>query len=287
MSQQLRTYQTKEYPMKNNIWFLLGFLIVPCLLTSQDLSTTTDADTNDHTLIAFAKDTLKGDDPPPLIQVDEMPEVIHKIDIKYPTLALKDSIEGKVFVKVLVGEQGDVKKAVAIKGNREDFVNAAVEASKGWKFKPAMIKGKSVATWVVIPFDFKLAKDKGKQSKKNAYPDEVAQSITKLVDFILKGKDIELVKKRNIDPDAYLIFDNRFVSLYGVLNGEHKNIDLTQESGSEIRSPFIMKRSEDETTAFLFLKTQNKKGGPERYHTIFLAKSSTGEWKIKHWHVSF
>ncbi|MBN1397428.1 MAG: energy transducer TonB [Bacteroidetes bacterium] len=273
--------------MKNNVWFLLVFLIVPCLLAGQNLSTPTDADTNYHSLIAFTKDTLKDDNPPMFIQLDEMPQVINRVNTEYPKSALKDSVEGRVAVKVLVGEKGDVIKAIIAKGDREDFCNAAVEAIKKWKFKPGMIKGKPVASWVVIPFDFKLFKDKEKQSKNNAYPDKVAQSITELVDFILKGKDIEQIKKKNVDPNAYLIFDNQFVSLYGVLNGEHKSIDLTQEPGSEIRSPLIIKPLEDETNAFLFLKTQNKKGGRERSHTILFAKSSTGEWKITHWHVSF
>jgi TonB family protein len=273
--------------MKNTVWFLVGFLIVPFLLISQDLPTAKDGDTIRKPLVAFVRDTLKSDNTPPFMPIDEMPEAVHKVEPKYPTSALKDGIEGKVFVKVLVGEQGNVQKAVVVKGSREDFNNAAIEASKGWKFKPAMIKGKPAAAWVVIPFDFKLATDKEKEPKRNTYPDEVTESIMKSVDNILKGKDIELEKKNNVAPDAYLIYGNQFVSLYGVLNGEHKKIDLIQGSGSAIGSPLIMKRSKDETTAFLFLKTLKKQGRPERYHTIIFEKSSTGEWKIKHWHVSW
>ena len=125
--------------MKNNVGFLVVFLIAPCLLASQDLSTTNDADKSHQPLMAFVEDTLKNNDPPDFIQVEEMPEVIHKVETKYPPSALKDSIEGKVFLKVLVSEQGDVKKAVVVKGSREDLNNAAIEAGKGWKFKPALI----------------------------------------------------------------------------------------------------------------------------------------------------
>jgi TonB family protein len=274
--------------MKSILWLSICILIVPFLLFSQRiLPAAPDTDLNHQNLIAFTQDTSKNEGPPDFVPVEEMPQVIKKVEPKYPEAALKDKIEGAVFVKVWIDEQGNVKKTVLLKSDKEIFNNAAVEASKQWKFTPGKIKGKPVDMWVSIPFRFSLSAGEKDHSKDSTLHYEVFNTILKSIEGILKGKDIETAKKKNVNPGAYLIYGKQYVSLYGVLNGEHKNVKLIEGPESKILSPMMFKMPGDETTAYMILKTQIGKNGPTRFHTVLLAKSSSGEWQITHWHISW
>ena len=75
---------------------------------------------------------------------------------KYPESAKKDSIEGKVVVKVRIDETGIVRDCRVIRGVRSDLDSAAVNTVRNVKFTPAISQGKPVAATVMIPIDFRL-----------------------------------------------------------------------------------------------------------------------------------
>jgi len=54
-----------------------------------------------------------------------------------------------------VGKDGRVKRAVAVDGP-ELFRDAAVEAARKARFKPALQGRNPVEVWVIIPFNFEL-----------------------------------------------------------------------------------------------------------------------------------
>jgi TonB family protein len=95
------------------------------------------------------------------VPVEIMPEIVNQVNPVYPEEAKKNGIEGRVWVKVLVGKEGDAKKVVVAKSDNEIFNQSAIEAAMKYKFTPAMQGGKPVAVWVVMPFKFEL--DKGKK----------------------------------------------------------------------------------------------------------------------------
>ena len=88
--------------------------------------------------------------------VDEWPTPISRPNAKYPKAALKEKIQGKVFVNLLVGVDGKPKDAKIIKSESEALNHAALEAATKWVFKPAIYKGRPISVWVVIPFNFVL-----------------------------------------------------------------------------------------------------------------------------------
>lgn len=103
--------------------------------------------------------------PADYVPYEKPPEAIKQMPAKYPPAAKKDNVQGMVWLKTLVDEEGRVAK-VEIQKSEADVLNqAAVDAVKQWVFKPAIMKGKPVAVWVSIPFRFKLA-DKEKPSEK-------------------------------------------------------------------------------------------------------------------------
>lgn len=107
------------------------------------------------------------------VAVEEMPEPIGGIKaiqekIVYPEKAKQAGIEGRVYVKAYIDENGDVTNVELIKGlEQEAFwagnnnAGAALEAEamravKATKFKPGNQRGKNVKTQVSIPILFKL-----------------------------------------------------------------------------------------------------------------------------------
>jgi protein TonB len=75
----------------------------------------------------------------------------------YPQISRQLSEEGKVLVRVLVNEKGDVDQAVIKKSSHyERLDNAALDAIKQWRFVPAKRGETIVSAWVVVPISFNL-----------------------------------------------------------------------------------------------------------------------------------
>lgn len=77
--------------------------------------------------------------------------------LKYPEIARKAGIEGRVTVHVLVSENGRVVRTKILQSlGHTGCDEAAVSAIKSVKWKPAMQRDKPVKVWVAIPVIFKL-----------------------------------------------------------------------------------------------------------------------------------
>ena len=93
--------------------------------------------------------------------VDKLPFPVGGVEaiakqLKYPDTARKDSVQGVVYVEATVDIEGNVTKAIAQKGVRDDLNAAAVEAIKKVKFIPGTHEGKPVEAIVTIPVAFRL-----------------------------------------------------------------------------------------------------------------------------------
>ncbi|MFQ5639093.1 MAG: energy transducer TonB [bacterium] len=77
--------------------------------------------------------------------------------LRYPEIARKAGIEGKVIVHVLVSEKGIVERTKILKSlGHSGCDDAAVKAIRSVKWKPALQRDKPVKVWVAIPVIFKL-----------------------------------------------------------------------------------------------------------------------------------
>lgn len=76
--------------------------------------------------------------------------------VVYPETAKISKLEGKVMVKVLIDEKGNVTSTEIIESLSIECDKAAVDAIKKVKFTPAMKDGKKVKCEVMIPVQFKL-----------------------------------------------------------------------------------------------------------------------------------
>jgi len=95
------------------------------------------------------------------VAVEQMPTVIGGIKsiqehIKYPEIAKRAGIEGRVFVKAFIDSTGTVVKTEIIRGIGAGCDEAAMTAVEKVKFKPGMQKGKPVNVQITVPILFKL-----------------------------------------------------------------------------------------------------------------------------------
>lgn len=114
-----------------------------------------------------------GDPPPPrivedveseniiFVAVEQMPEPIGGISaiqkqIKYPELAKRAGIQGKVYVKAYVDEKGNVFKVELLKGIGAGCDEVAMVAVKNTKFTPGKQRGRAVKVQMTVPINFKL-----------------------------------------------------------------------------------------------------------------------------------
>ena len=95
-------------------------------------------------------------EPPPFRPVEKAPEIVKKIEPRYPEIAIRAGIEGTVFLNLWVDKMGKVRKAVVLRSEAQVLNSSAEEAAMQWLFTPAIMQHNPVSVWVSIPFRFKL-----------------------------------------------------------------------------------------------------------------------------------
>lgn len=94
-------------------------------------------------------------------KLDVLPEPVGGLEqiiknVVYPQTAKDQDIQGKVFVKVIIDEKGNVSETSILKSVNEDCDKAATDAIKKTKFSPGIKDNKPVKAEVTIPISFKL-----------------------------------------------------------------------------------------------------------------------------------
>jgi len=112
--------------------------------------------------VSIEQDIKIEDDGPPadFVPYEKEPQIVKKVEPKYPDLAMRAGLEGKVIVKIWVDKEGKVKQVVVLKSDAEIFNEPSVEAAKQFVFTPAYMNNGPVAVWVSFPFRFKLTDKK-------------------------------------------------------------------------------------------------------------------------------
>ncbi len=110
-------------------------------------------------------DGVEGTDEPlysDAAPVDETPVLwnLKLLEMKppvYPPRCLRLGLEGRVRVRVLVGENGRPQEVTVGESSGESALDqAALDAVRGWRFEPARRNGVPVRAWAVVPVEFKL-----------------------------------------------------------------------------------------------------------------------------------
>ena len=106
---------------------------------------------------------LDAPPPPPsgpkvvFIPYDDPPVALSPIRPTYPEIAQEAGIEGVVVVQAFIDKKGRVKETLILKGVPNTGLDeAAMEAIRKTRFRPAKQRERAVGVWISIPVTFKL-----------------------------------------------------------------------------------------------------------------------------------
>ena len=106
---------------------------------------------------------LDAPPPPPsgpkvvFIPYDDPPVAMSPIRPLYPEIAQEAGIEGVVVVQAFIDKKGRVKETLILKGVPNTGLDeAAMEAIRKTRFRPAKQRERAVRVWISIPVNFKL-----------------------------------------------------------------------------------------------------------------------------------
>ena len=113
-------------------------------------------------------------------------------NVKYPETAVKDSIEGRVFVSYWIEKDGTTTNHEIIRGLREDIDQEALRVAKMIKyFSPAKNRGEPIRFQSIIPVYFYL--ETNKEKFEASIEKEISEQEKRLV-----RQEKKLAKKRRI-----------------------------------------------------------------------------------------
>lgn len=144
--------------MKRNKY--TGVLILASLLLGIVIHQTANAETNllhDYNNLT----TVNSDSADVYTVVDKMPEIVGGLaavydNIKYPKVALDNNVQGRVFVRFIVDENGNIRNPEILKDIGAGCGQAALKSLEKVKFIPGEQDGKKVRVYYSLPINFQI-----------------------------------------------------------------------------------------------------------------------------------
>lgn len=90
----------------------------------------------------------------PAVQANKL---VKRPDPEYPQLAHRARMSGQVLLEVLVGRDGRVRRVRSLRGDAV-FIDAAIDAVKGYVYKPTYLDDQAIDIVTEVTIDFDLAK---------------------------------------------------------------------------------------------------------------------------------
>ncbi len=81
--------------------------------------------------------------------------LLHRVEPAYPENARQQGIQGAVVLEVHIGVDGTVQDVQVVSGP-DQLMAASTNAVKQWRFKPRMVKGRSVEMQTTVTLNFRL-----------------------------------------------------------------------------------------------------------------------------------
>jgi protein TonB len=91
---------------------------------------------------------------PRVVDLDRVPRAMTQSAPEYPYSMRQAGITGSVTVEFVVGTDGTVLNAEAVRWTQREFVDPAVRAVLRWKFEPGTIDGRRVRFRMAVPIEF-------------------------------------------------------------------------------------------------------------------------------------
>jgi uncharacterized protein (TIGR03790 family) len=85
--------------------------------------------------------------------------VVHRIPPEYPVMAQREGTQGRVVLRLLIDERGQLLKMEALTGDRR-LIQAAERAVRQWTFAPRLVDGRPEIDSIVVAVDFRLGENR-------------------------------------------------------------------------------------------------------------------------------
>jgi TonB family protein len=89
-----------------------------------------------------------------VVSLDRVPRAMARPAPAYPAEMRRDGITGDVTIEFIVGTDGSVISAEAVRWSRREFVEPAETAVRKWRFEPGTVNGRKVRFRMAIPIEF-------------------------------------------------------------------------------------------------------------------------------------
>jgi len=172
------------------------------------------------------------------VPVEQMPEIVKKVDPVYPPEAVKKKIEGAVFVRTLVDTDGKpVKSEIAKSSGYEILDDAALKTASMYEFKPALQNDQPVAVWISYKVDFNLS-DK-KQKEKTAEKDAFIE-VEKMPELVYQPEPEYPVEAAEKGIEGVV-----GIKAYINKQGKPEKVKISKSSGQDILDQAALKSARD------------------------------------------
>ena len=137
-----------------------------------------------------------------------------------------------------------------------------------------------VVLFYSIAFSSSLSGDAGKKTN-NA---DIVKQLVPMVKSILQGKDYNEFRE-NISPEAYVINNNTYESIFEVLGNQSKKEMFIEGKG--IKAEFVqLWLSDNQKEAYMVLETKSADNAKTSWHSILFKIGENKKWQILSWHKS-
>lgn len=125
---------------------------------------------------------------------------------------------------------------------------------------------------------------KSGNDNKNAKGSELVEQLVSMVTSILQGKNYTDFRE-NIFPEAYVINNNTYESIFEVLSNPTKK-EMFVES-KETKTGFVhLWLSDNQKEAYMVLETKSSDNTKTSWHSILFKIGENQKWQILSWHKS-
>lgn len=98
-----------------------------------------------------------GDETPMRITAEvKQPELIKKVEPQYPEIARKARIQGVVILEAVITKEGTVEGVKVLRALHPILDQAAVNAVRQWRYKPALLNNRPVKVYFTVTVKFTL-----------------------------------------------------------------------------------------------------------------------------------
>ncbi len=143
---------------------------------------------------------------------------------------------------------------------------------------------KSAVIFVVLFSTILLSAPKNGNEKKESEDTKISDQLVSIVTSIIRGEDYTQFKA-NISPEAYLISNKSYESIFEILSNPAKQSELIEGKDTKIQF-FSLRMPDNQKDAYMVLETKSGDNQESNWHSVFFKLNENNTWQILGWHIS-